>query len=190
MTIPDSAVREAAPITRLEERAVYKNRFVTVYDDDVRFSDGAPGRYVRVVQSGGKPGVVMLPVASGHVGLVRVYRYATGAWEWGLPRGLAHGDDPAATASTELLEELGARPQSLESLGVMTPDSGILASVVHLFTAQYPVAVDATQDTAEVAAVRWVPVPEFLAEIAAGEIADGFTLAATCRAICRRLLPA
>ena len=188
MTPTSSRVQQTEPIIRLAERPVYQNRFVTVFDDDVQFSDGRTGSYVRVIQSGGLPGAVMLPMAAGCIGTVRVFRYATGAWEWGLPRGLAHGGDPAATARDELLEELGARPDSLVSLGQMTPDAGILASVVHLFMAQYPVTVDATQDTAEVATVRWTPVPDLLAAIAAGEVTDGFTLSAVCCAMCRGLL--
>jgi 8-oxo-dGTP pyrophosphatase MutT (NUDIX family) len=189
MTLPrDQARQQSAPVERLAERVVYTNRFVTVYDDDVRFADGRAGTYIRVVQSGGLPGVVMLPLADGRIGLVRVYRYPVGAWEWGLPRGLAHGGDPEATARTELAEELGAPPRQLTSLGRVHPDSGTLASVVHMFAAGYAVQASAPQDTGEVAAVRWVPVPELLAAIAAGDITDGFTLAAVCAAMCRKLL--
>jgi ADP-ribose pyrophosphatase len=181
------AVRDA-PIVCLRENIAYENRFVTVYDDDVRFSDGRTGTYIRVVQSGDLPGVVMVPLAAGHAGLVRVYRYAAGAWEWGFPRGLAHGDDPRATASEELLEELGARPVSLADLGQMTPDSGILASVVYVFAAEYEHQPGVPRDTTEVRAITWIPVPDLLARIASGDITDGFTLSATCRALCRGFL--
>jgi 8-oxo-dGTP pyrophosphatase MutT (NUDIX family) len=179
---------EAAPIVRLAERAVYENRFATVYDDDVQFSDGHTGRYLRIVQSGGKPGVVMLPIAGNHIGIVRVYRYPTGTWEWGLPRGLAHGGDPEHTAREELLEELGARPPELISLGRMTPDSGILAAAVHLFAAIYDHMPAAARDTTEVAAIRWVPLSELQAAVRSGEITDGFTFAALGAAACQ--LPA
>ena len=184
----DEAQQAAPPVECLAEHAVYRNRFVTVYDDDVQFSDGRTGTYVRVVQSDGLPSAAMLPLAGNHAGLVRVYRYPAGAWEWGIPRGLAHGGDPEATAREELLEELGARPERLEFLGRMTPDSGILASVLHMFAAMYPAPVSAPQDTVEISAVRWVPVPDLLAMIAGGEISDGFTLAAVCAALCRGLL--
>jgi len=188
MTTPAALRPGTDEITRIAERAVYANRFVTVYDDDVRFSDGRDGRYVRVVQSGGKPGVVTLPLAAGSAALVRVYRYAPGRHEWGLPRGMAHGGNPEATARQELTEELGAPPAQLSALGTMTPDSGILASVVHLYAATYPAPVSAPRDTVEVTAVRWVPVPELLAAIASGDVTDGFTLAAVCRALCCGIL--
>jgi 8-oxo-dGTP pyrophosphatase MutT (NUDIX family) len=181
-------VQQDVPIVCLRENAAYSNRFVTVFDDDVRFGDGHDGTYVRVVQSGGLPGVVVFPLAGGLAGLVRVYRYPAGCWEWGFPRGLAHGGDPRATASGELLEELGARPRDLEPLGRMHPDSGILASVVHMFAARYDTTVSAPRDTGEVTAVTWIPVAGLAARIAAGDITDGFTLAAVCAATCRGLL--
>lgn len=167
---------------------VYANRFITLYDDDVRFADGSAGTYGRLVSSGGLPGVAVLPLAAGAAGLVRVYRYPPAAWEWGIPRGNAHGTDPALTASEELLEELGARPDTLTELGRVNPNSGILAGADWLFAAGYGGQPAAPRDTREVAAVAWVPVPELLAGIAAGDITDGYTLAAVCAALCRGLL--
>lgn len=181
--------QQTPAIIRIRENIVYQNRFATICDDDVRFADGRTGTYIRVVQSGGLPGVVMLPVANGHAGLVRVYRYAVGMWEWGLPRGLAHGADPEQSARNELLEELGAQPSALTGLGEMTPDSGTLAAVVHLFLASYPAPVSDARDRCEVAGIRWLPVTALRAEIAEGQIRDGFTLAAMCAAACRGLLP-
>jgi ADP-ribose pyrophosphatase len=184
----DEAQQAAPPIERLAERAAYSNPFVTVYDDDVRFADGHTGTYLRIVQSGGLPGVVAFPMAAGLAGLVRVYRYTAGGWEWEFPRGMAHGGDPAASASEELLEEIGARPRRLEELGVMRPDSGIMAGVIHMFAAEYAEPVSAPLDTGEVSAVAWIPVGDLMARIAAGDITDGFTLAAVCAAMCRGLL--
>lgn len=184
----DQARQQAAPIECVTERVVYSNRFITLHDDDVRFSDGSLGTYGRLIQSDGQPGVAVLPLAGGAAGLVRVYRYPTGSWEWGVPRGNAHGGDPAVTASEELLEELGARPLSLTMLGRVNPNSGILAGTDYLFAAEYGEQVAAPLDTREVSAVTWVPVPDLLAEIAAGTVTDGYTLAAVCAAMCRGLL--
>lgn len=164
---------------------MFANRFVTVYDDDVAFPGGRTGRYVRVVQSGGQPGVAVLPIASGHVGLVRVYRYPVAAWEWGIPRGLAQGGDPAATAREELLEELGAYPDSVIPLGQMTPDSGILAAVVHLYAASYGHMPTAARDTDEVAGICWLPLAQLQEAIRGGQVTDGFTLAAVGAAACQ-----
>jgi 8-oxo-dGTP pyrophosphatase MutT (NUDIX family) len=176
----------ASPVICLRERLVYENAFIMVFADDVYFRDaGRPGVYVRVDRPGGLPGVVVLPLSGGDAGLVRVYRYPAGRWEWGLPRGIAHGPDPEATAREELLEELGAAPQWLTPLGQMTPDSGLLSSVVHMFAAGYDEKQLATADAGEVSAITWVPVPELMMHVASGDITDGFTLAALCCAQAR-----
>jgi 8-oxo-dGTP pyrophosphatase MutT (NUDIX family) len=177
-----------SPIKRLGENTVYQNRFITVYDDPVEFADGTLGTFLRIVESGGRPGVAMLPIASGHIGLVRTYRYALGAWQWGIPRGFAHGSEPEVSAREELVEEIGAVPLELIQLGEISPNSGLLTSVVHLFMARYSHPVDQPQDRSEVAEVRWVPVAELRTEIGSGQISDGFTLAAMCCANCRNLL--
>jgi 8-oxo-dGTP pyrophosphatase MutT (NUDIX family) len=186
--VKHGTLQDAAAIIRVRENLVYADRFIAVYDDDVRFADGRPGTYIRIAAAGGHPGAAMLPLAGGCAGLVRVYRYPVAAWEWGIPRGHAHGGDPAVTARAELAEELGAAPAMLTSLGRVHPDSGCLAGVVYLFAARYGRPVSAPRDTGEVAAVRWVPVPELMSEIAGGGITDGFTLAAVCAAMCRGLL--
>jgi 8-oxo-dGTP pyrophosphatase MutT (NUDIX family) len=178
----------AAPIVRLAEREVFSNRFIQVFDDPVRFADGREGNYLRIVQSGGLPGVAVLPVANDHVGLVRVFRYPTGEWEWGVPRGLAHGGSPERTARQELDEEIGASPCWLTHVGRMTPDSGLLASVVHLYLAGYTVASSKPRDTLEISAIRWVHVQKLLGDVASGQVVDVFTLAALCCASARGML--
>lgn len=172
----------------IAERAVYSTRFITLYDDDVRFADGRTGRYHRLVSSGGRPGVVVMPRCRDRVALVRVYRYPVGEWEWGLPRGMALSEDPAMTAVAELAEELGGEPEVLIPLGVMTPDTEILAGKVHLFAARYPEEITGTCDPGEVDDTRWETIPDLLEQIGAGDITDGFTLATVCRALCTGLL--
>jgi 8-oxo-dGTP pyrophosphatase MutT (NUDIX family) len=185
----DKQSSEEIPIKRIVEHVVYRNRFITVYDDPVIFNNGAQGTYVKIVESDGLPGVAALPLAGDQVGLVRTYRYALGAWEWGIPRGFAHGGDPKESAKIELVEEIGIEPQELIPLGQISPNSSLLASVVSLFIARYssPV-ITSLIDTFEIADVRWLPTVELLSEIAAGTITDGFTLAAVCSASCRSLI--
>lgn len=170
----------AVPVTRVAERLVYRNRFVAVYDDEVLFMNGRPGRYYRVVSGEGKPGVVIMPLAGELTALVRTWRYAVRDWEWGFPRGYAHGDDPEQSARIELAEEIGADPLELTLLGRTWPDSAHLEVSVYVFAARMdPGAVNsAPADAEEVAEIRWLPVRDLPALIAAGEIRDGFTLAA------------
>jgi 8-oxo-dGTP pyrophosphatase MutT (NUDIX family) len=181
---------QAAPVVRLEECLVYRNRFVALYDDRVRFMNGRPGRYYRVVPAGSSdPPVVVMPVAAGCAALVRVWRYAVQSWEWGFPRGYAHGPDSRQSARAELAEEIGAEPEELVPLGRIWPDSAHTESTVHAYAARLSPEARSGQaaDTEEIAEIRWLPLPELAARIAAGQITDGFTLAAfglwsACRA--------
>lgn len=179
---------ESIPIRRTAENLVYRNEFIAVYDDDVMFLGGRLGNYVRVVESDGKPGVAMLAIARGSAALVRTYRYAVGSWEWAIPRGFAHGDDPEASARAELTEELGQGPQALIELAKVSPNSGLLAGFVHLFIASYFDPPSGPTDRGEIAEVRWLPVSALFSEIAAGQITDVFTLAAVACGVSRGML--
>jgi ADP-ribose pyrophosphatase len=130
----------------------------------------------------------VLALCEDRVALVRTYRYPVGTWEWGIPRGFAHGDDAAETARRELTEEIGAEPDELMPLGLVTPNSGLLSSVVHLFAARYGTPVSTPTDTGEVADVRWVSRDELDHAISGGDLTDAFTLAAVLRARYRGLL--
>lgn len=73
-------------------------------------------------------------------------------------------------------------------VGRMTPDSGLLASVVHLYLAGYTVASGQPKDTLEISAIRWIQVQKLLESVASGQIVDVFTLAALCCASARGML--
>lgn len=186
MYVPSTA---RAPVEQAAEVQVYKNRFMTLYDDEVRFANGRAGRYWRLVYGDGLPGAAVLPVCGDRVALVCVWRYAISGWEWAVPRGYAHTADPAQTACAELAEEIGVSPLELIPLGTVHPDSGHITSAVHLYAARIsPDAVTEPADTEEVAGVQWITARELRQMIASGQITDGFTLAAVCQALCRGLL--
>ncbi|MEU0003714.1 NUDIX hydrolase [Streptomyces sp. NPDC006314] len=166
------------PIRQLEQRSVYSNRFLRIYDDIVSFANGNPGTYVRIVEAEGKSGAAILPLAGGHVGLVCTYRYPIREWEWGIPRGFAHGSDPEVTALAELSEEIGAEPEALKRIATINPNSGILSSAVHVFVARYAKPISCPSDRDEIFDVRWLHKDELMAHIASGCIKDAFTIAA------------
>lgn len=165
-------------IKRTREVLKFENVFVRLDDDEVVFANGMPGTYLRIEPAADVPGVVVVPVAQGHVALVRVYRYAVGRWQWELPRGFGQDPDPLVTARAELREEIGAEDADLVHLGRVAPDSGVQAARVEVFLAELPEPVDAPTDTLEVDQVAWVAIDDLFERVAAGEIEDGFTLSA------------
>lgn len=182
---------DAPRVQRDREVLAYANSFAEVFDDEVRFQPGdEPGRHLRIRQGGGDPGVVVLPVRGDTLGLVLTYRYPVSAWQWGLPRGFAHGADPLASARAELGEELGAEARTLRLLGHLTPDSGLLESRVAVVLAEIRDAPGPVRDTREVARTHWPRLPELRAWIAEGRLEDGMTLAALALAGAQGELPA
>ena len=175
-------------IITIEERLVYsdvKNKWVKLYFDRVRFPNGKDGYYNKIVESEGKEGVVILPIAQGHIGLVRQFRYPISADVWEIPRGFGETDNTEADAAREFLEETGIMmlPDNFINLGPVHPNSGILSSIVRIFAAIYrrfpPLAIKADEEISE---FMWLQYSDVLSKIAAGAITDSFTMAALLRA--------
>jgi 8-oxo-dGTP pyrophosphatase MutT (NUDIX family) len=189
------------PIERRKEVVAYKNRFVTVFDDVVRFAGASwpwwwsipwapwrPPRHLRIEEAGGRPSAAALATCDGLMALVLVYRYPQGRWEWGIPRGFAKSGEPAATVRSELDEELGGEPRRILPLGIIRANSGLLAGHTMLFHAEYETPITQPKDRREVREVRWLSLPDLAAAITAGHITDGFTLSALTAAAVRGVI--
>ncbi|HCJ09823.1 MAG TPA: ADP-ribose pyrophosphatase [Clostridiales bacterium] len=121
---------------RLSSQRVFSGRLIGVRVDEVRLvPDGRTARR-EVVDHPGAVAVVPL-TPGGEVILVRQYRYAVGEALLELPAGtLEPGEDPAACAARELLEETGRRPARLELLASVFSSPGFLSEVVHIYLAE------------------------------------------------------
>lgn len=118
-------------IRTLEERLVYENAYVRVYDDVVEFPSGVKGTYFRSRWTA-PHGVAIVPVVGERVLLLRNYRYSEKSWSIEVPQGFGSvGAAPEDDAVRELSEETGLTPQSLTPLLTIGNDF-----VTHVFTAQ------------------------------------------------------
>jgi ADP-ribose pyrophosphatase len=167
---------------------VFKDQYLLVVRDAVRFADGSLGTYVRVVDP--EPsvlGVVILPVRRGQVLLIRHFRHATRRWHLEIPRGFGSSADAQESARRELQEEIGASDVSLVDLGEMYPDTGKGNSRVALFLAF--VASHGLPDSKEgIMGILPTPPPELERMIGRSAVDDGFLLAAYARAKARNLI--
>ncbi|MEB3981144.1 NUDIX hydrolase [Mycobacterium sp. 663a-19] len=106
-------------------REVYRNRWLTVREDDIRRPDGSPGIYAVV----DKPTyALVLPYDGQRFRLVEQFRYPVGARRWEFPQGSAPDLaelDPRELAERELREETGLRATSLEPLGLVDVAPGM-----------------------------------------------------------------
>lgn len=178
---------DPGPIERLRESLAFESRYASLYNDDVRWRSGVEGTYVRLISGSGQPGVVVVPVNQGMLGLVRVYRYPLGSWQWGFPRGFGHSADVFATAAAELREEMGIEGR-MEMLGWFSPDSGIQAGRVAAIAAYVDDVHGAPEDTDEVDDVTWLDPGQLLGQLGRGEFDDGMTMSALILAMARGIV--
>lgn len=178
-------------IRRVQERVGYSdpaNPYVTVFYDDVVWPDGRHGRYNRIVEGSGLPGVVVLPITDGHVGLVQVDRYPVNRRLWEAPRGFGDGPDPASDARRELREETGWDALKLIDLGSIYLNSGLLAGEVRVFAATVEGVSLAPKEGDETTAVALFTPDQLTEMLLGGELPDAATQSALLLACARGLI--
>ena len=104
-------------IARIDRQMVYKNPWMTVWEDQVVFPDGSQGIYGCV----DKPDfALVVPFDGSGFYLVEQYRYPVDGRYWEFPQGSlesASDVDVLEVAKHELREETGLRAKSLEVIG-------------------------------------------------------------------------
>jgi ADP-ribose pyrophosphatase len=112
-------------IVRLSTREVYRNAWIHVREDVVRFANGHEGIY-GVVTTPGAVGVLPF-VDEDHVVLVRQYRYVAARALWEMPTGAPNaGEALVDTAQRELAEETGYRAGRLEHLATIHTSKSVV----------------------------------------------------------------
>ena len=176
--VADANRNQEAPIVRKRQVVAYQNDFVTVYDDEVVLPSGSSGRYLRIQEGDGHPGVAALIVHEGRIALVNVYRYPIGEWEWGIPRGFGSSDESDDDIRRELDEEVGCEVTDLCRLSSVHTNSGLLATKVNVYFGRAVSKAAEPSDIQEVRAVRWITPEDLTAEIRDGRFRDAISLAA------------
>ena len=130
-TEPIDPLRE----TVVERRSRYQGRILHVFDDAVRLEDGRMTRREMVEH----PGAVCIVAVDGdgRIGMVRQWRHASGRALWELPAGTRDhpGEEPAATASRELREEMQASAATWRYAGSWSLAPGYSSEVMHFYVA-------------------------------------------------------
>ena len=115
--------------------------------------------------------------------LVRQYRHGSQLITLEIPGGLVDaGEDPAAAALRECLEETGYRARTARPLGVVNPNPALFAHRLHCFYATDVESERAIQNTgSEVTEVVLVPVADLERLLLAGEIEHALVAGALWR---------
>lgn len=129
---------------------------------------------------------VVLDDAGERMLLMRRHRFIVDRWVWELPGGYVdEGEDPAAAAVREVVEETGWRPRSVEFVMSCQPLIGNADFPQDLFLA---VGADhvGEPEADEASEVQWVPVYDLPDLIAAGEILGAMTVIGAQHVLLRR----
>lgn len=166
-----------------ESRIVYPGSFIRVREQFEPQPLGGTQRF-EIVEH--KDAVAMVAVRRGagdqlEVALVRQRRPAVDRDLWEIPAGLVDGStsaDPLATAKRELREETGYEAEEWHFLTRELPSPGFSTEAISIYLAMgvHPApgaTPDASADPTEIAAVRWLPLAEALAD---RTIDDGKTI--------------
>jgi 8-oxo-dGTP pyrophosphatase MutT (NUDIX family) len=103
-------------IAKTASKVVYRNRWMTVREDEIVRPSGAKGIY-GVVE---KPDFAVIAAIEGdRIWLVEQYRYPVGGRYWELPQGTSESGsmDGAGVAAAELREETGLVADSMVHVG-------------------------------------------------------------------------
>jgi nudix-type nucleoside diphosphatase (YffH/AdpP family) len=155
----------------------FRGKIVSVRLDEVRLEDGHVTRQ-EVVEHRDSMTVVALD-SENRLVLVKQYRHAVGEELLETPAGsVDEGETAEQSVNRELAEETGLCAHEVVKLGSFYLAPGWATEHMHVYLARnlYESAADADEDE-RIEVVR-LPIPEWEAKIAAGEIRDAKSIAA------------
>jgi 8-oxo-dGTP pyrophosphatase MutT (NUDIX family) len=167
---------------QIATREVYRNRWMSVREDDIRHPDGSPGIYGVV----DKPtAALIIPMENDGFHLVEQFRYALSRRSWEFPQGTWPDDRETTTeelARAELVQETGLRAAKVERLGSFAIAPGFTSQSCDMFLATGLTAGEPEREPEEQGMrQQWVSRAEFERMLRAEEIVDASTLAAYSR---------
>ncbi|RLL68841.1 NUDIX hydrolase [Streptomyces sp. Z26] len=153
----------------LGEHTVYENQWLRVNLADVELPDG---RHLDHYLIRLRPVAMATAVNErNEVLLLWRHRFITDSWGWELAAGVVEdGEDVAAAAGREMLEETGWRPGPLRHLMTVEPSNGLADARHHIYWSESAAYVGDPEDDFESDKREWIPLKEAPELIARGEV--------------------
>jgi len=164
--------------SQIDSEVVFQGRLLQVRRDRVNLPDGNEGVREYIVHPGAV--VIIAQLDNGRLLFERQFRYPVGRVFLELPAGkIDPGEDIAATARRELLEETGYTAREWHHLGVMHPCIGYSSERIEIFLARgLESQGDQHLDAGEFLEIFELSVAEAAAAVLAGEMTDAKTITA------------
>jgi len=169
------------PWKTLSSREIYRNKWLSLREDQVALPDGRTSIY-GVVTCGDCVGVLPF-VDPNTVLLIKQYRYVAKRVAWEMPTGGVHpGESIEEAAQRELGEEIGYRAGKLTWVSTYHTSKSVMDETAHLFLGEDLVKLKLDPDETEFIEVRPFPFDEALRMVLQGEIVDSMTIIAVLHA--------
>lgn len=127
---------EKGEIEILEPISIFKNKFIEIYNDKVKFPSGYEGTYIRVAAPINES-VAILPVTKdGKIVLIKTFRHGTRSWGYEVPKGgICEKEEAIHAAERELREETGAESDNYLYVGEYSDSPAIYSNFLKCFIA-------------------------------------------------------
>lgn len=160
------------------EKSIYDNRWVRLSLVDVEAPNGK--RWEHHVVQLDRVAIAMLVNEQDEVLMLHRYRFAVDQWGYELLGGLVEdGEDAAATAIREAVEESGWRPTGeAVLLASFEPLPGMVRSRTDVYLFRGAVKVGEPTDTEEAGTLQWVPLDRLRELLRRNELLGGGTIIA------------
>ena len=169
----------AADITTQSSRIVYRNRWMTVREDEIRRRDGTAGIYGVVEKA---DFAVIIAIEDNATYLVEQYRYPVQGRYWEFPQGSwerSENIDPLILARAELREETGLVADEMVHVGHLFECYGCSTQGYDIYLAQGLIQHSAQRELTEQDMIcRRFDLKEVERMILDGTIKDAATVAA------------
>ncbi len=156
----------------LNQRIVYENPWIRVYEDQVQLPNGNTTLYGIVEPKSNFVGVVPL-LDSKTVVLVQQYRYIQNEISWEIASGaIDENETPEQAAQRELRQEVGYQAETLELVSIMQSNKSLMRDKGYIFLARGLTLCSEAPDETEEFETAQISITQALEMVKRHEITD------------------
>ncbi|CAN5895476.1 NUDIX hydrolase [soil metagenome] len=170
------------PWQTLSTKAIYKNPWMSIREDQVINPSG--GRGIYGVVSFANKAIGIIPIdEEGNTYLIGQYRYTLNEYSWEIPEGGGPlGIDPLESAKRELKEETGFTASKWTNIGRIHTSNSVTDEEGYIYLAQELTAGETEFEETEDLQIKKVPLAEAVRMVMDGEITDAISMAGLLKA--------